>query len=210
MSVDRSPIFLLRTETDEPVNGEIWDQITDHQIADWENEWLPNLAANLTRMQKANIQASRWPQNDSWHWKEKTEAVKGFLAFPSMCVVCDEVTQGMMSLDTSNRRCQIPSQRNKDLAYIRWMEVAPWNRKELMLTPRFRGVGRLLVGAAIQLSIHDGFKGRVGLHALPASSNIFTKYGMTDCGIDTEVKNLRYFEMTPEQAAAFIEKGNQP
>ena len=54
----------------------------------------------------------------------------------------------------------------------------------------------------------EGFKGRIGLHSLPQSNNFYAnKVGMTDMGQDEEYQNLRYFEMTPEQAEAFIEKG---
>jgi hypothetical protein len=33
---------------------------------------------------------------------------------------------------------------------------------------------------------------------------------MSDLGMDPDHQDLRYFEMTPEQAEAFIAKGNQP
>lgn len=33
---------------------------------------------------------------------------------------------------------------------------------------------------------------------------------MTDLGIDVGYQNLRYFEMTPKQADAFIAQGNKP
>jgi hypothetical protein len=32
---------------------------------------------------------------------------------------------------------------------------------------------------------------------------------MTDLGADEEYQDLRYFEMTPEQAEAFIKKGGK-
>ena len=32
---------------------------------------------------------------------------------------------------------------------------------------------------------------------------------MTDLGIDPDYEGLRYFEMTPEQARAFITKGDR-
>jgi hypothetical protein len=104
----------------------------------------------------------------------------------------------------------LPEQQGKDLVYIEFLENAPWNRSELLFRPtKFRGVGTLLMVAAIQLSIEQGFKGRVGLHALPQSEEWYRqKCGMTDMGTDQRVQGLRYFEMTALQATAFIRKGD--
>jgi len=52
----------------------------------------------------------------------------------------------------------------------------------------------------------EGFKGRLGLHSLPQADNFYRKIGMTDLGQDASYQNLRYFEMTSEQARAFFEK----
>jgi hypothetical protein len=73
-------------------------------------------------------------------------------------------------------------------------------------------VGSLLVRAAIELSREEGFKGRIGLHSLPQSNAWYANMcGMTDLGADPGYSHqLRYFEMTPEQAEAFLAKGNTP
>ena len=56
----------------------------------------------------------------------------------------------------------------------------------------------------------EGFKGRIGLHALPQSEGFYaSKIGMTDMGKDPGYHDLRYFEMTAEQAENFIQKGSQ-
>ena len=85
--------------------------------------------------------------------------------------------------------------------------------KELFDPPRYRGVGTILIRAAIELSKIEEFKGRIGLHSLPQANHFYANTcGMTDLGIETTDKNhegLRYFEMTPEQAQAFIEKGGK-
>jgi hypothetical protein len=71
--------------------------------------------------------------------------------------------------------------------------------------PRFSGVGTVLMAAAIQFSIDEEFSGRVGLHSLPQADDWYRKCGMTDLGPDAgEKQNLRYFEMTPEQAKEFL------
>jgi len=96
-----------------------------------------------------------------------------------------------------------PSQHGKPLAVIELIATAPWNRTALVPVPRFKGIGRLLLAAAISLSVHEEFEGRVGLHALPQAENWYRKVcGMTDLGVD-ETK-MRYFEMTEAQARAFL------
>ena len=65
--------------------------------------------------------------------------------------------------------------------------------------------------AAIALSQELEFKGRIGLHSLPQANSFYANTcGMSDLGMDPDHLGLRYFEMTSEQAEAFIAKGNQP
>ena len=127
--------------------------------------------------------------------------------------MCAGVTQGMMLLDTTTERCRIETQRGKNLVYVKLVENAPWNRRELFSPPRYRGVGSTLVRAAVALSQYEEFRGRIGLHSLPQANSFYANTcGMTDLGIDPDPvhQGLRYFEMTPEQAEAFIGKGDQP
>ena len=52
------------------------------------------------------------------------------------------------------------------------------------------------------------FHGRIGLHSLPQANGFYADTcGMTDLGADPDYEGLRYFEMTPEDAQAFIAKG---
>ena len=52
------------------------------------------------------------------------------------------------------------------------------------------------------------FQGRIGLHSLPQANGFYANAcGMTDLGADADHQGLRYFEMTPEQARAFVAEG---
>lgn len=211
MSVEISPAFLVDVATSQPVAAELWDAITEQQLVHWEDEWAPALRDVVNRMKAAGVERSLWPQSRHWDWRSKAEAFNGSLANPSFCVVCQGITQGMMILDTL-KNARIASQKNKDLIYIEYLENAPWNRRHVLGGQvRFAGVGTLLLRAAIELSREEGFKGRLGLHSLPQSNHWYAnKCGMTDLGIDVGYQNLRYFEMTPRQADAFIAQGNKP
>jgi hypothetical protein len=209
MTAAVSLVFLLNVRTGQPEAAELWDAITDQQIADWEAEWGPALLDALQRLHRAGVHRAHWPQSRHWDWRRKTEAIQGMLAYPGFSVMCQNMTQGLMLVDTTTKRCQLASQKGKNLVYVWFVENAPWNRKELFDPPRYHGVGTLLIRAAIELSKQEEFKGRVGLHSLPQANGFYANVcGMTDMGIDPDNKEgLRYFEMTPEQAEAFIKKG---
>lgn len=209
MSVDISPAFLLDVTSGEPVRAEIWDAITEQQLKDWEGRWTPALLDGLKRLHKAGVPRHQWPQSKGWNWRRKAQRAEGLLATPGFSVICDGVTQGLMFADCARHRCQIAEQANQHLVYVEFLENAPWNQSELLLTPQYRGVGSLLIRAAIQLSLDEGFKGRLGLHSLPQADEWYARTcEMTDLGLDQSKENLRYFEMTPLQAQAFIRKGN--
>jgi hypothetical protein len=59
--------------------------------------------------------------------------------------------------------------------------------------------------AAIQLSIDEGFHGRVGLHSLPQSEPFYRdKCLMQFCGHDPHYQDLSYYELTRELAQKLI------
>ncbi|MEI7880931.1 MAG: hypothetical protein WCI95_08665 [bacterium] len=74
--------------------------------------------------------------------------------------------------------------------------------------PRYRGVGTAFVAMAIQLSVDMGYKGRAGLHSLPAAETFYkTACGMTAVQRDPGPhQNLMYYELTEKQADMFRQK----
>ena len=204
-----SPVYLLNVGRGEQEAAELLDVIAEKQLADWEGEWVPELLRAMQRLKRAGIERRQWPQSRHWDWRKKTAALQqGILAQAGFSIVCDGLTQGMMIVDTTMKRCRIDNQRDKNLVYVKYVENAPWNRKELFNPPRYRGVGSILIRAAIALSEDLGFRGRLGLHSLPQADGFYADTcNMADIGIDRDYHNLRYFEMTPECAQAFIMKG---
>lgn len=108
-----------------------------------------------------------------------------------------------MLVETAGHRCQLPDQAGQHLAYIEYLESAPWNRKVIQDPPQYRGVGSALLAAAIKLSLDEGFKGRFGLHSLPQAAAWYTHIGLTDMGPDANARSMHYFEATAEQARRF-------
>ena len=210
MTPAASRVHLFNVTRNEPETAELWDAITERQLADWESEWMPALFDAIRRLNRARVERRQWPQSRHWNWRRKVETLQGMLANPGFSIVCDGLTQGMMIVDTAKHRCRIDSQTGQHLVYVEFVENAPWNRPELFTPPRYRGVGSILIRAAVALSEESEFHGRIGLHSLPQADGFYANTcGMTDLGTDPDRGGLRYFEMTPEQARAFVTKGGR-
>ena len=208
MTAAVSEVHLLNVARGEPERAELWDAITERQLTDWEGEWMPELYNAIQSLNRAGVERRHWPQSRHWNWRKKVATLQGMLANPGFSIVCDGLTQGMMIVDTVKYRCRIESQKGHHLVYVKFIENAPWNRSELFAAPRYRGVGSILIRAAVGLSEESEFHGRIGLHSLPQAIGFYANTcGMTDLGVDPNHEGLRYFEMTPEQARAFVIKG---
>ncbi|WP_375204059.1 GNAT family N-acetyltransferase [Hyphococcus sp.] len=204
-----SPIALTHVESRELADAELWDAITEKNLADWEAKWTPELLRLLEALYDKGVERRLWPQSRHWDWRQKTQAIEKRLDQQCFAIVCDGMTQAMMITELT-KRARLKGQENDHLVYVDFVEAAPWNRREILgEPPRYSGCGSILIRAAIEYSKLEGFKGRIGLHSLPQANDFYAnKVGMTDMGQDPDYQNLRYFEMTPEQAEAFIKEGD--
>lgn len=208
MTVEVTEVHLFNVARGEPEAAELWHAITEQQLADWEGEWVPELFRAMQRLRRAGVERAHWPQSRHWDWRRKVATLQGMLANPGFGIVCGGLTQGMMIVDAVKHRGRLDVQQGQHLVYVEFVENAPWNRAELFDPPRYRGVGSILIRAAVALSEELEFHGRIGLHSLPQANGFYADTcGMTDLGADPDYEDLRYFEMTPEDAQAFIAKG---
>ncbi len=211
MTAAISVVHLFNVAHGESEAAELSDAITERHLADWEGEWMPALFNAIRRLKRTGVPPREWPQSSHWNWRRKVNALHGILARPGFSIVCNGMTQGLMMVDTATHRCRVESQNGKHLVYVEYVENAPWNRPELFDPPRFRGVGSILIRAAVALSEELEFRGRIGLHSLPQADSFYANTcGMTDLGTDLDYEGLRYFEMTPKQARAFVTRGRLP
>jgi hypothetical protein len=93
---------------------------------------------------------------------------------------------------------------DEPLVYVDYVSTAPWNRGQIQSPPRFNGLGTILVGAAVAISLAEGLEGRCGLHSLASAEGFYRRIGMSDLGVDA-AKNLRYFEYSASAGKKFIE-----
>ena len=150
-------------------------------------------------MLKSGHPPEELPLHWHWDWTRKEPELR-MLAVRFYGVQYQGKMQGLMKLETTLHRARLPEQRGKPLVYIDYIEVAPWNIRQLMVPlgrePELGAIGTRLVEAAARRSIQEGFKGRVGLHSLPTSERFYlSACGMTGGERDivrytTEEKNM--------------------
>lgn len=165
--------------------------------------WLTFLAAEVSKAQAENRPLVH-PEHAHWRWEHKVTLAGHLLAYPTLAIEFEGDAQGLMMLKTDGEFARLPGEMGKPLVYVVFLATAPWNLPSVVMRPRFRGVGTVMLRSAIEISFELGFKGRLGLHSLSQSEHFYTRSGLTELGNDLEKENLSYFEMTPAQASAFI------
>ncbi len=202
--IKKSLIHLARSGTQEVVEAELWDDISDSHLDQWRSTWVPMIERTVDRLSKAGVAAEKWPQDLHWKWDKKTDWSRSLLSLQRFAITCGGALQGLMLVNLTKLTARLPSQRGKDLAYVEYVSTAPWNRPEIAGVQQFHGIGTNMVRAVIELSRNEGFRGRIGLHALRQSATFYRdKCGMSELGVDPDYYNLTYFEMTESQAADF-------
>lgn len=93
----------------------------------------------------------------------------------------------------------------RDVFYIEFIAVAPWNRENPMEPRTFKGLGTLMIKSIIdyglqKLSFGHGFS----LHALPRAADFYLKIGMQKVAQFDKGK-LQYFEMPEDVAIKYAE-----
>lgn len=201
---ESSPVFLWDVAARDLIPAELVCTIGVANLLDWHNAWQPELGAIKATLYERGVPKSEWPQSGHWKWPDKV-AEGGLLGFETFCVTAEGITQAMMRIDTTTRQSRLQGTEGRPVAYVDYLEVAPWNQPIIGMQRRFKGAGKVLMVAAAALSAEQEFKGRVGLHSLPQSESFYQDLGMIDLGPDTEVHGeLHYFEMTADVAQALI------
>ena len=206
------PVVLRLEATRERRPAELHCPARDCDRDDFLSLWQPVFEERRAALQPTSQDelADYDLQDAHWQWDRKIDQRRSY--FRTFAVSCDGQTQGLMraSLDPLDPRAKARAQGQQGLrlVYVELIATAPWNRPRLMGMARYKGVGRVLLSAAISLSVDEGCGGRIGLHALPQSESWYQDTcGMTDLGTDPGYYPeypLRHFEMTEAQARAFV------
>lgn len=183
--------------------AEVHQELDQKNFDDFEQLWKPMLENRRAKVHTLNEAANANVQDAHWDWVGKAKVAASMLGQETFVIECCE-TQGLMLVDL-NEFARLDMQKGRELIYVELLATAPWNRHKFVTSPRYKGVGRILIATAISLSIDSGFHGRLGLHSLPQSESWYREEaGFTDLGLDGP-KRMHYFEVTADQAKAFLE-----
>ncbi len=144
----------------------------------------------------------------AWDWRVEVEAAHEDRS-RLVLAACERARSGrlhgLMNLIHLPRASRlVPRQ---DLLYIDMLAVAPWNRPGHP-NREIKGLGPLMIQAAILVSREAGLGGAFGLHSLP-DPNTLRFYrdtiGMIPVGIEkTPEGELLYFEFSAPRAEEFL------
>ena len=199
-----SPVQILRYATRAPTDAFLRTELSPQVLAGVEQEWGPLRRAAARRLLESGTPPEQIPRHWHWDWSAKSQNLQ-LLAYRCFGIECEQKMQGLMMVLTAGKQARLPPDEGKPLVYIDYLESAPWNVIPLVDTPIFAGVGMVLMRTAVQLSLDEGFHGRIALHALPQAEEFYRdKCEMQGGGNDPQYQNLPYFEMTRDLAHKFI------
>lgn len=202
-------IELIGREDEEFVEAILRDELQVSEFIDIEMSWHPARLQLIDALNKAAVPMDRLPQSLHWNWAFKAPQLQLLHAF-GFGVICEADWQGVMLLTTATAVARLPQDKGKPLAYIDFLETAPWNWRipSVSQSGRYKGVGSVLFHQAVKLSVDEGFRGRIGLHSLSQSRGYYENAcGMTPLGPDPSKQNLLYFELTAEMAKNYLAMG---
>lgn len=196
---------LMNRQTGEYESAELFDGIDEKNLLDFEREWRPTFVNQLPANASAVERVAAEAEDAGWDWRRLAEIRSNPLIFGMYAVECASRTQGLMLVRKGGVFSRHPDHEHADLIYIERLASAPWNRPGFSDTPLYKGVGQLLLAAAVNLSLDEELGGRIGLHSLPGAETFYRDViGMTDLGADTKHHGLQYFELSDAQAAKFL------
>jgi GNAT superfamily N-acetyltransferase len=196
--MEESRIYLRKVATGQLVEASLLDEVIDKHLALWNAAWQTAMQAHC-----AGRALRDKPEDHHWNWTQKADYWRPLLGYHSFAITCEGDLQGLMLVsDVESARVQ--AQFGKPIVYVKFLASAPWNRPEFQTPPRYRGVGTVMVTAAVELSWDLGYRGRIGLHSLPRAETFYRDTcKMTELGKDAAHQNLTYYEMTNTQAKEF-------
>ncbi|MFZ4429182.1 MAG: GNAT family N-acetyltransferase [Phycisphaerales bacterium] len=198
---------LIRKSTGECVPGRLHADLRMQDLMLIERSWAPERARLMAALLRQEVARDQWPESLHWDWSRKAHELQ-LLQASCVGIVCDEEWQGAMLTKTVGYGSMVEGpDKGKPVIYVDFVESAPWNwdLKAIGRSPRFKGIGSLLIRESIEQSLREGFHGRVGLHALPQAEVFYDSVcGMTRLDAHHDRQGLVYFEFTRQQAVRFL------
>lgn len=205
-------IRLLDLHKDEVVDALLHTGLTEKQITTAQEGWEPVRKQSIERLHEQGYPLEELPKHWGWNWTRKIKQLGNpLLGF--FGIECEGRMQGLLEVAKEGHLAKLPAQKGKPLIYVKYIETAPWNIKLLDPKPHFGGVGSRLMHVAVDLSVSEGCKGRVGLHSLPGDKQGGPEWFYHEvCKMESiegerDGEGLLYFELTAENADEFLKGG---
>jgi hypothetical protein len=213
-------IELIRASDSAVVLAQVYLGFHERHLRDHELAWRPPMlqAARSARARctdaQGNVDLGRLGaeiarlrlEDFHWDWRRIHSIFSARSGCSGLAIECDGHAQGLMIIDTENHAGRLEP-KGQTIAYVELLTSAPWNRGTFISTSQFALTGYALVATAISVSRNNSLNGRVGLHSVPGSVSFYgNKCGMTSFGPDGRKKGMVYFEMSSQQADAFLAK----
>lgn len=205
-------------EYGKPLRVELVEDLDEDHVAYIEEQWAPiaqrqyNLALleffTSPEAQRSfelfrEMQGRLGIPDKHWNWRQKASYAPGTNRRVYGLLNAEHVEAAMVLLFGEQSR---ETGSAAPIIYVDYVAVAPWNRAAIQNPERFRKLGTIMLGAAVEMSRALGMNGRCGLHSLPSSEGFYRRIGMKDMDIDPDYHNLRYFEFDAGSAMKFLEK----
>ncbi len=207
------PLDIFDLATDAPVTASLRSDLTALNLVEAETLWAPARFKSIAAMLKAGTKPKDIPQHHHWNWWLKAGELS-YMDTEVFGIWHSDRWQGLMMITSSVlHRTKIEAQKGKELVYVKYLESAPWNvaafTKPLNESPKFGAIGTRLLEVAVRRNIVHGFRGRVGLHALPnpETEGFYQRRGMQSLGVDPGAENLPYYEYSEAAAQTFLKGG---
>jgi len=209
--MSRHPTTLLQMDTGQKVPATLEDEVSLLELLDAEAAWSPHRIAMIRSLITSGRNPPDVAESLHWNWANKVArlgpgSLGGLSPYRAFGVESNQ-WQGVLLANSMGHLTKVGT-KGLDLAYVELIETAPWNWDIAGLqNGLFRGVGIQLMESVVRWSRSLKLEGRVGLHSLQQSENFYRKRcGMTDLGPDPGYGNLRYFEMTEDQARVLLKE----
>lgn len=194
-----------RTGRTEP--ADLFEGIDESNLLCFERDWKIAFEARLPADASTAERIAANAQDARWDWRRLAEIRGNPLLYQMYAVECAGRMQGIMLVKKGGEGCfsRHPDHPKADLIYVDRIATAPWNRPRFMGEPIYKGVGLVLLAAAVNLSFEEELGGRIGLHSLSDAEAFYRDVvGMTDLGPDADQYGMCFFEMSSAQAQAFL------
>ena len=198
--------YIVEAATGEPVEVGVHDLTTD-VLLDLEEQWRPARLDLLSQLRKLGHEdAVQVPESLHWDWARKGLSLAfGNPAEFSIKAVRRQATwEGVALTRFKGHAAELAPAVGLPLAYLDFLEVAPWNWSvDRLQVRRFKTIGPVLLRTAVEQSYTKGWDGRLGLHALPQAVPFYQRAGLQFIRNDPAKQNLPYYEFSAAGAQTY-------